>query len=146
MSLKRNLLFRWSFCVHTLTYIFSFQWVCTLFLLSYFVLIIEHLLRLFGNFFQVEPITHPKKKNTFKNGSIQHDTWCSQSVKSSTPRFTIGEILEKNTTQLIDYYGIYLNKSMYIYIYVYHIFVYSYLLIYSLFYMNPHMIRVYIYI
>ena len=52
-----------------------------------------------------------------------------------------GEILEKNTTQIIDYYGIYLNKS----IYIYHIFVYSYLLIYSIF-ICIHIWYVYIYI
>lgn len=69
-----------SFCLHTLTYIFSFQGVCVLyfrFLFSYFVLIIWT--RRFRNGFclvgayYILSITGPPKKNTFKKRI--HPTW-----------------------------------------------------------------------
>lgn len=83
-------------------------------------------------FLRLEPIIYyllltPPKKKPLKNGSIQRDTWCSQSVKSSTPRFTIWRDLGKNTTQIIDYYGIHSNKSI---TYIHHI-IYLFTHIYS---------------
>ena len=134
-----------SFCLHTLTNIFSFQGVCALFLLSYFVLIIEQdvfaMVFVWGWSLLLSITYHPHpKKNTFKKRI--HPTWYLVFPKCEELNTSVHHCrdLGKNTTQIIDYYGIYWYTQIKVFIYISYICLLIFTHLFT-FYMHPHMIR-----